>query len=89
MRSQTRGYGLLEIGGPVAFDLRLLWAVGSSVESPGSRREEEAMDLLLCLWLLALMARLDGRDTCGLCTKISKPALPSGQRGWTAARHRS
>jgi hypothetical protein len=31
------------------------------------------MDLFICLWLLALLARLDGRDTCGLCAKTAKP----------------
>jgi hypothetical protein len=39
------------------------------------------MEILICLWLLALMARLDGPDTCGLCARVSKPSLPSGQRG--------
>lgn len=47
------------------------------------------MDFLICLWLLALLTRLDGRDTCGLCAKVSKPVLPSGQHGWMAARGRS
>lgn len=64
-------------------------AVGNLDRSSGSRREEEAMDLLICLWLLALLTRLDGRDTCGLCANVAKPVLASGQHGWKAARGRS
>jgi hypothetical protein len=47
------------------------------------------MDFLICLWLLALLTRLEGRDTCGLCAKVSKPVLPAGRHGWMAARGRS
>lgn len=47
------------------------------------------MDLLLCLWLLALLTRLDGRDTCGLCAKVAKPILHAGHHGLMAARGRS
>ena len=46
------------------------------------------MDLLFCLWLLALLTRLDGRDVCGLCAKVAKPALRTAAHGGAPARNR-
>lgn len=47
-----------------------------------------AMDILICLWLLALVMRLDGADTCGFCKHPSQPTLETGQHGWKAGSNR-
>lgn len=36
------------------------------------------MDFLICLWLLALLTRLAGADTCQLCAHVAKPVLRTG-----------
>lgn len=45
------------------------------VGQTGSRGEVKAMDFLICLWLLALIARFQGADICGHSAHLPRPAL--------------
>lgn len=47
------------------------------------------MEFLICLWLLALLTRLDGADCCGLCAKVSTADPHAGKHRCRAQQDRS